>query len=272
LTWFEHGAEYDHDSLYLDAFDTQYRVADLSDITELFPLGRVGRYLSNKYYNAIPEYTQKYMNYYKERALSTEDKQATAPVRFTYSPQVYNVNGNGYYVGYWQASQYLDNVAKILHNELTVQCSPNKQNRETIERIESTQSVSIHVRRGDYEEYGWTLSEQYYREAVRRIAEQYDSPQFFVFSDDIPWIQNNLNLGVGVHYVDHNDIATCYEDLRLMTRCEHNIIANSTFSWWGAWLNENNNKSVLCPPTWIDHRTEALDILPSSWEVVGAIV
>jgi hypothetical protein len=105
----------------------------------------------------------------------------------------------------------------------------------------------------------------YYREAIRHIAERVEQPRFFVFSDDIAWVKDNLIIDFPSHYVDHNHGTESYSDMRLMSLCQHHIIANSSFSWWGAWLNPITDKIVIAPRRWFANQTDVRDLIPQDW-------
>ncbi len=119
----------------------------------------------------------------------------------------------------------------------------------------SGESVSVHVRRGDYMAKGYasffgTVEPSYYTKAIQNIVAQVEQPRFFVFSDQVSWCKANLNLPGNTVFVEHNTGEDSYKDLILMSKCRHNIMANSSFSWWGAWLNQNPNKRVMAPKQW----------------------
>jgi hypothetical protein len=148
--------------------------------------------------------------------------------------------------------------------------SPNEEMAHRIGGEES--AVSIHVRRGDYvsdagtNRFHGTCSVDYYHDAVDRISGFAPASHFFVFSDGIDWAKENLRLRQPVTYVDFNDGEKNYEDLRLMSLCKHHIIANSSFSWWGAWLNPNPDKIVIAPKKWFnDPSINTDDLIPNSW-------
>ncbi|MDO8610808.1 MAG: alpha-1,2-fucosyltransferase, partial [bacterium] len=111
--------------------------------------------------------------------------------------------------------------------------------------------ISIHVRRGDFitnKANPQFIGLDYYKSAINKINKLVNNPLFFVFSNDIPWCKTNLSsLADDIHYINHNKGKDAYKDLLLMSACKHNIVANSTFSWWGAWLNQNSKKIVIDP-------------------------
>lgn len=193
---------------------------------------------------------------------------------FTFQPELLQQRGPAYLDGYWQSEKYFGDFADAIRKDFTVSRAPSPANAAWLARIRGSQSVSIHVRRGDYvtnaeaNKFHGTCGIDYYERAVRALCARLDgSPEFFVFSDDPDWVRAHLDLGAHVHhYVTDNDAATNYEDLRLMSACRHHIIANSTFSWWGAWLNPSQGKIVIAPQRWfragdMDDR----DLIPAHW-------
>ena len=139
-----------------------------------------------------------------------------------------------------------------------------------LDNILKTTSISLHIRRGDYltpenAETHCLCSPSYYQNAIQYIVQRVENPHFFIFSDDITWVFDNFKMPYPYTIVNVNDSYTGYYDLELMRNCKHNIIANSTFSWWGAWLNENPNKIVIAPQRWFMNQEEEIDIIPSSW-------
>lgn len=180
--------------------------------------------------------------------------------------------GSFYLEGYWQTEKYFTNIREELLNEITLR-RPLSEMAERIERdIISSASVGIHVRRGDYVTnqgaagvHG-TCGPLYYGAAIASITGKLPNPHFFVFSDDIAWVKENLPLDPAMAtYVSGAGISD-EEELMLMSRCQHTIIANSSFSWWGAWLNRNEKKIVIAPKEWFrDPSKNAPDLIPPSW-------
>lgn len=160
-----------------------------------------------------------------------------------------------YLEGYWQDQRYFADIRPTLLEEFTPADPLAGRNLELATQIRQCNAVSLHVRRGDYQQPNIAkvmahCSLDYYRQAIAHVTSRCEKPVFFVFSDDIPWVRDNLPLGQAVVHVDHNDGQSAQEDMRLMSLCKHNIIANSTFSWWGAWLNNHPDKIVCCPDHW----------------------
>jgi hypothetical protein len=200
--------------------------------------------------------------------------------RRRYYSELLDAGPDAYLDGYWQAPSYFSDIAGMIRDDFSVANPPTGNNAEMISEIESTTAVSVHVRRGDqvhqgpdWSEYGNALPETYQQKAATHIGDRVDEPTFFVFSDDPEWAQANLNLHYPTTYVTHNDGSTDYEDIRLMRHCDHHIVANSTFSWWGAWLNDDSNKIVVAPSPWKrfgypDGIVEDWDLYPHDWKVL----
>lgn len=178
--------------------------------------------------------------------------------------------GNIYLDGYWQSENYFREIRNIIIKDFLIKTKPDKRNKLMLEKIENSNSVCIHIRRGDYisnektSEVHGTCSLKYYYNAVKIILKKVKNPTFFIFSDDSQWTKENLKLEYPTVYVDINSPEKSYEDLRLMLSCKHFIIANSSFSWWGAWLSSNPNKIVCTPKKWFRSADEG-DIVPKSW-------
>lgn len=177
-----------------------------------------------------------------------------------------------YLDGYWQSEKYFETIRSFLLKELSMPNSLSVATVDTAQNIRSSNSVSIHVRRGDYlsipknKELYAVCGIEYYNQAIQQVKSFVNDPVFFVFSDDPNWCRENLKLQDLVVVVDHNVGDNSYQDLYLMSLCKHNIIANSSFSWWGAWLNDHPEKKVFAPKVWFNHATkDTNDLIPSTW-------
>lgn len=175
-----------------------------------------------------------------------------------------------YLYGLWQTFRMVEEVADQVRSELTVRKPPRVKDLLVLERIQrSKYPISLHVRRGDYTlaaEGQIALPMDYYVRAISIFKERFDNPTFFVFSDDPVFVRKNLLFDADAVFVDHNDSLTAHEDLRLMAACHHHIIANSTFSWWGAWLNPRSDKIVVAPKHWrLTANSYFPELLPPSW-------
>lgn len=180
---------------------------------------------------------------------------------------------NTYIRGLWQSERYFIDNEVIIRKDFSFKKPLEGKNLELSNVLKSSDnSISIHVRRGDYvnnahfsEKIG-TCDMDYYIKAIAYMGEHIDQPQYFVFSDDIEWAKENLPLNTNSIFVDHNTLSNSYIDMQLMSLCKHHIIANSTFSWWGAWLNNNKDKIVIAPEKWFagwDYDTK--DLIPKKW-------
>jgi len=184
----------------------------------------------------------------------------------------FKIKDNVYLEGYWQSEKYFKDIENIIRKEFTFKAAPDNVNQKMLDRITSCDSISIHIRRGDYVVDGKTnrfhgvCDLDYYFKAVGLVAKQVKAPHFFVFSDDPTWVKQNLHLEFPCVYVDQNFGKKDYEDLRLMLSCQHNIIANSSFSWWAAWLNANPDKIIIAPKKWFAGKSiDTDDLVPASW-------
>jgi hypothetical protein len=178
-----------------------------------------------------------------------------------------------YLVGYWHTSTIVDKVAHELRAELTLKEPARGRNLELLRQINrSRASVSLHVRRGDCTVAATNRAElplEYYRKAISTCKERFRNPTFFVFSDDIPFVRKYLPQNIATVFVEHNDDYSAHEDMRLMSSCQHHIVANSTFSWWGAWLNSRTDKLVISPKQWYNTEDSFYPaLLPQAWKLV----
>ena len=192
--------------------------------------------------------------------------------QFHFDANILRAGPNVYLKGYWQTEKYFKAVEELLRKEFTVRHPPDAQNQKIGAEVRGTNSVALHVRRGDYvtdpstNRIHGTCSIAYYNEAVETIARKISGPHFFVFTDDFVWAKENLKFDFPITYATGNGPENSYEDLRLMSLCKHNIVANSSFSWWGAWLNQNPAKIIIAPTHWFDrYAADTRDLLPESW-------
>lgn len=197
-------------------------------------------------------------SYYKEK-------------HFHFDREVLRVSDGVYLDGYWQSEKYFYDIAGIIRQDFSAIPAREGRNRKLEELIASSESVSIHIRRGDYVSDPRTnqmfvnCDVDYYSRCVDYVKQRLGNPHFFVFSDDQQWARRNLKLPDPMVFVDHNGPDKSYQDLRLMSRCKHNIIANSSFSWWGAWLNNYEDKIVVAPSRWFRIDLNESDLIPGSW-------
>lgn len=171
---------------------------------------------------------------------------------YDYNPSHLSIKNNSYIQGYWTDERYFKEIENIIRKEFTPKKGLDERNQKILKQIQALTSVSIHVRRGDYVANKTNIPKfiglNYYVKSIKKIKSTVFDPVFFVFSDDISWCKNNLSQLLNkVYFIDQNKGKDSYKDMLLMSACKHNIIANSTFSWWGGWLNRNPSKIVLSP-------------------------
>jgi hypothetical protein len=189
-----------------------------------------------------------------------------------YQPEVFDIRGDVYMAGTWASAEYFERIAPRVRAEFAFAQEPDGENAAALARIRACDaSVCVHVRRGDYVTVADTsrrfgvCSLDYYRDALAWVAARVTRVTAFVFSDDPVWARENLQLPCEIVYVTHNVGRRNHEDLRLMSACKHFIIANSTFSWWGAWLAENPDKIVVAPRQWRVDPNGIGDPVPDHW-------
>lgn len=242
--------DYNIRSFDLVKFNTRFEIAADSEIQNLKPVGNVAKalqYLEPKFKRT----------YHRERF-------------FHYDKRFEKIGPESYLKGYFQSEKYFAPIADVIRKDFVV----DKQHLSEVIRLTPTlrneKSVSVHVRRGDYtgvqgSDLFSALPVEYYSTAIEMINRKIKDPEFYFFSDDMEWVKKNLAVKnatyiSGIHSTNH------IEDFYLMSQCRHNIIANSSFSWWCAWLNDNPDKIVIAPQQWfIKGRQHIDDRLPSAW-------
>lgn len=189
--------------------------------------------------------------------------------RKNYNKNLMYLNENVMYEGYFQGEELIKEIRQDLIEDFRLKEELDEANKQILEQIKSTNSVSLHVRRGDYlkyEEAHGLCSLEYYKKAIEYIIKKFPDVHFFMFSDDIDWVVENLKISYPYTIVDINKDKSAVFDLELMKNCKHNILANSSFSWWGAWLNENSDKIVIAPKKWFaDKKIADKHIIPKNF-------
>jgi len=190
---------------------------------------------------------------------------------FHFWPDLEGFGPDSYLAGYWQSEKYFADVAPQIRTDFSFRTPLGGKNAELAHVIGAAKAVSLHVRRGDYANDPKTKSTHglcsldYYRVAIDRVAAVVPKPVFFIFSDDIAWVRANLPMTFEHHFVEHNQGVASYNDMRLMSLCQHHVIANSSFSWWGAWLNPSTDKTVVAPQKWFAGAKSVHDLFPAKW-------
>lgn len=262
----------------LPHFDIQAEVATEADLRRIFNVARIP--VPRKLVPVLNRGSEKVgpfpaelvtrssaalLDYYWEIRDATPIDDHDWPYSRRFAPMMLSLEGDCYLAGFWESRRYFEEVADAIRSDLTVVDPLDGKNAEVAEQIDEALAVGVHVRWGDLVDIGGALSGEYYERAAAALEDVLDDPSYFVFSNDPDWAEANLDLGPDVTYVRHNDGSTDYEDLRLLSRCDHQVIANSTFSWWGAWLNENPGKVVYVPWTEAERND---DFLPPAWRSV----
>jgi len=240
-------------------FRIRERFVTADELREYFGVGRSG-------------ILRIYRNWIADRKTDLQRGVIQERLSHHYDPDILNLKGNVYLKGYWQSEKYFAEIGQVIREDLTLAEPLDGRDLEIAELIDSCDSVSLHVRRKDYvidaathAKFG-TCDLNYYRTCIDHLTGLLPNAHFFVFSDDPIWAAENLKIDHPLTVVDHNDASRNYADLMLMSRCKHNIIANSSFSWWGAWLNPNLGKMVFAPRRWLaSPQFDTPDLIPSNW-------
>lgn len=193
--------------------------------------------------------------------------------KFNFDPNVLRSKNNIYLGGYWQSYKYFESINDLIKEELTLKQKPDQKNAGFLQLVKKeSESVGLHIRRGDYisdkrsAAHHGAKGLEYYGKAIDYIGSKLSHPSFFIFSDDIAWVKENLKINAPTFYADFNSPGKGSEDLRLMSNCNHFIIANSSFSWWAAWLGLNLHKIVIAPKLWfMDPKIDTSDLIPDNW-------
>ena len=191
---------------------------------------------------------------------------------FPFDPSVFGVADGTYVDGHWQSERYFNDVSATIRKDFAFAQAPAPEVQRTLDRIASCNAVSLHIRRGDYvthnsaSQFHGVCDVDYYMRAVALLSERVQAPSLFIFSDDLDWAQEHLRFDVPMTFVDASASAGNWNDMRMMSQCKHHIIANSSFSWWGAWLNPDPDKVVVAPSRWfLDPSIDTRDLVPSGW-------
>ena len=176
-----------------------------------------------------------------------------------------------YMMGYWQSEKYFSEITQSLREIFRFRLPLSAFNSGIAEEISSCRSVAIHIRRGDYISHKKTsqimsvCSMEYYKRAINFIENLFKEPVFYIFSDDPDWATTHFKFLDRKTIISHNKSENSYVDMQLMSYCKHQIIANSTFSWWGAWLNPDPEKTVIAPRKWFCNGFDDGELIPPRW-------
>lgn len=191
---------------------------------------------------------------------------------YHFDENIFNIQGDTYIQGYWQSEKYFKEYRDDVLKQFTLKKEIHTKTKEYLQKINKTEAISLHVRRGDYvssehsSKIHGTCSLDYYKNAIIHIEKSTKNPHFFIFSDDLDWAKANLTFIDNKTFVELDKNIPDQEEMYLMSKCQHNIIANSSFSWWGAWLNQNADKIVIAPKQWfLDSSMNIKDLIPDDW-------
>ena len=192
---------------------------------------------------------------------------------FNNSNKIFSKNVDRYLDGYWQSEKYFKQIELSIRNEFTLKNELKGRAKKNLSQIIEANSVAIHIRKlhsvladGKISEKALKIfanvSINYYYESIKYLSVKTIKPQYFIFSDNPEWPKSNIKIPYPTTIVSGFED---YEDLILMSKCKHQIIANSTFSWWGAWLNKNPDKIVIAPEKWVVDDNDYQAQIPESW-------
>ena len=191
---------------------------------------------------------------------------------FPFDPRIMSLRPPVHLAGNWQSEKYFADQSDLIRAEFQLREPLTDDRQANADQIADRATVSVHVRRGDYASnpatnaYHGTCEPEWYAKAQHLIEQRLDAPAYIVFSDDPDWARANLPLLTNARFVDPSTDGRDEQDMHLMALCHHHIIANSSFSWWGAWLNPRPDKLVVAPQNWFrSSRHDTRDLLPESW-------
>ena len=261
------------DSLYLDVQDFKgYALHNGYELNRVFNINtKLAGSLELKKALGWRAYSSVRKKLYNPKLSKFRGRNFFVDTQFSSWRQLNDVPNDCYLMGNWQTESYFENFQETIRADFSFRLPPAGLNAVLFDQISRVSAVSLHVRRGDYVTNPSSLafhglcSLNYYRRAINYISDRVDNPVFYIFSDDILWVRENLQLKHSCHYVESNEGMESYNDMRLMSQCQHHIIANSSFSWWGAWLNPKADKIVIAPRIWVVGDFDTSDIVPDTW-------
>ncbi len=210
--------------------------------------------------------------YLPKRMLPTLNINHVRERNLQFDSDILNLPDNVYLDGYWQSEKYFNDIREQLLKEFSVKNISDEMNN-TGDEINKVTSVAMHVRRGNFvadpevNRIHGAMDLDYYQRCMEYFEKNIDSPNFYVFTDDPEWVDANITSDYPVNIVSNPNIFQDYEEQYLMSLCKHQIIPNSTFSWWPAWLNRNPDKIVCAPQAWYrSSERSSTDLIPKEWK------
>ena len=192
---------------------------------------------------------------------------------FHYTSEITNIPDHCFIRGYWQSEMYFKEYTEEIKKIFRFEKILDEENTKIANDILNNKSISLHVRRGDFllkknHNHNVNLT-KYYSDAINQISKNFYKPKFFIFTDDPTWVAQNFSIISNFKIVNANKSNNSFLDMYLMSLCKGNIIANSSFSWWGAWLNDNNNKIIFAPQKWFNDKSiKTNSLFLKTWNVI----
>ncbi|MFA6087616.1 alpha-1,2-fucosyltransferase [Mucilaginibacter sp.] len=250
----DHPPGFTHRKYELDVFNVKAQIA------------------GTKILSSVVAYPKSRSAFYKLRLLkSLGIVQHLHEKKFSYDADIHGlINGNTFLTGFWQSEKYFQDIADDIRRELKLPQPHDHQNISYQQLIQNKNAVSLHIRRGDYVGNAThpVCGMEYYQQAIQIMNKDITDPVYFIFSDDTEWAANNVVTDSENYVINHNKTNSA-ADMYLMSQCKHHIIANSSFSWWGAWLNPSENKKVIAPGKWFTNSlTDTKDLIPHRWTII----
>lgn len=211
------------------------------------------------------------INKFLEKLKPPYKRKSYREIDFYFDDNFFKAGDNTYLSGYRQSEKYFEIIADKIILDFQIKPSLIKEVSETANQLRLENSIAIHIRRGDFSnpivnDYHGILEATYYQHAITKMNAQINDPRFYVFSDDPSWVEQNLSFTSPVEMISSKYTTSSIEDFYLISQCRHQIIANSTFSWWAAWLNPNPDKIVIAPKKWFNNAPyDTKDLIPESW-------
>jgi len=194
------------------------------------------------------------------------------PQSFAYDPRFEMLRQPVYLIGYWQSERYFAEHRTPLLADLTLHETLSDSLQHWVSLVTSCESVALHIRRGDYvsnpaaRQFHGLCDPAYYQRAMQELMRAHPKSEVFVFSDEPEWVKANFKLDAPMHVVDAHHAEQAHLDLEIMRHCRHHVLANSSFSWWGAWLGQHPEQKVFAPVRWFaDPSVNTSDVIPSRW-------
>ncbi|TKX69199.1 alpha-1,2-fucosyltransferase [Halorubrum sp. GN11GM_10-3_MGM] len=281
ISWFDRKKSETDRDLRLQHFNTNIPIASKVDIkrsmnpkfvpaelksTLAVYMSRISTFFKRIPSHMFPEIVAEIFDYYYEIQEKNTSKSLDWPYARRHYQDIVDIAETAYLDGYWQSYKYFKDVWNKIEDDFIISTPPTEKNKKTAEKIiNSEHSVGVHVRRGDFDDQGSSLPIEYYNKCVNKISSEMNEVNFFVVSNDTQWTENNITKDKSIEIINHNNGSKDYEDFRLLRLCDDQVISNSTFSWWAAWLNKNQNKNILYP---IEEYNVSFDYYPDKWKGV----